>query len=189
MSGLQYDVIFVRMKTLLYFSPFLAFLLACSSSGIKDAGHAPEKNVSKITRTQVAEAVKDYFMKNLVNPVAGENNELFRIQGDKEICMVKFTEIFTGKLNNDEKEDAIVSYSYEKTGSKPVKKHLILINDGGLHIVKDFTAPMVVLALSDRRVIAEVDNSSPDIPWQQGCHTCKETVIFRLQGDSLVRSE
>ena len=170
-----------RMKTLIPVCFLFAVLLAIGCGQSKQPKQSPEK----LTKAQVASAVKEYFMRKLRNPVAGENEGLYRIQGDQEICLFSLDKIFIGQLDSNNTEDAIVTYGYEKTDQMAIDRHLILLHDSTLHVVKDFPYAMTVRGINSRMVVAVVDTGKKDlnaIP----CSACQELQQLKLVNDSLV---
>ena len=56
-----------------------------------------------------------------------------------ELAIFKQDRIFIGKLDNDETQDAVVTYGYQKTGSMAYDRHLILLNTDSLPDCKRFS--------------------------------------------------
>jgi hypothetical protein len=171
-----------HMKTIFFSCLFFSVLIFTGCRQKEE----PKKSPGTITKAQVAAAAKDYFMHKLKNPVGGENEGFYRIQGDEEMVLFGNNKIFIGKLDNDETEDAVLTYGYSKTGQMAMDRHLVLLNDSGLHVVSDFPKTMTIEGINSRMVVAVVDtgthyfNSKP-------CPSCSVEQEFKLVNDSLVR--
>jgi hypothetical protein len=176
------------MKNVIY-SIFILFLVLLSScNGKKDNAMSSAKPPIKITKAEVTRVVKNYFKQKFKEPIISENEGLVRIQGDMETGVFKQDRIFIGKLDNDETEDAMVTYGYQKTGSMAYDRHLILLNKDSLRIVNDFPAAMKIEEITSKRVIAETDTSPKELD-AEPCPSCLVIIKLKLQGDSLVREK
>jgi hypothetical protein len=176
------------MKTVIYSTFFLVLILLSSCNGKKNNEMSSAKPHIKITKAEVTQVVKNYFKQKFKEPIISETESLVRIQGNMEISIFKQDRIFIGKLDNDETEDAVVTYGYQKTGSMAYDRHLILLNKDSLRVVTDFPAVMKILEISSRRVIAEID-TTPKVFNVSPCPSCLELIKLKLQGDSLVREK
>ncbi len=169
------------MKTFFHVCFAISVFLSASCTHQKE----PQKATGNITKDQVAAAVTEYFKHKLKNPVAGENEGFYRIQGDEELCLFSRDRIFIGKLDDNETEDAIVTYGYEKTGQQAIDRHLILLNDSVLHVVKDFPYAMTIKGINSRTIVAMVDTGKRDLNTIP-CPSCRELQQLKLVNDSLV---
>jgi hypothetical protein len=176
------------MKTTIYSVFFLFLMMLSSCNGKKDNAMSSSKPHVKITKDEVTRVVKNYFKQKFKEPIISENEGLVRIQGDLEISIFKQDRIFIGKLDNDETEDAVVTYGYQKTGSMAYDRHLILLNTDSLRIVNDFPAVMKIQEIASKRVIAETDTSPKELN-AGPCPSCVVLIKLKLQGDSLVREK
>ena len=176
------------MKTVIYSTFFLFIVMLSSCNGKKENVMSTVKPPVKITKTQVTQAVISYFKQKFKNPIIGENEGLVRIQGDMEVCIFKQDKIFIGKLDNDETQDAVVTYGYQKTGSLAIDRHIILLNTDSLRVVSDFPAVMKIQEIASKRVIAVVDTTPKEVNTPP-CPSCQVLVQLKLEGDSLVREK
>jgi hypothetical protein len=174
------------MKTTIYSTIFLCFMVLCSCNGKKNDPAPSEKSHAKITKAEVTRVVKNYFKQKFKEPIISENEGLVRIQGDMEIGIFKQDKIFIGNLDNDETQDAMVTYGYQKTGSMAADRHLILLNTDSLRVVKDFPAAMEIKEIASHMVLALVDTSPKQLD-SRPCPSCQFLKQLRLQGDSLVQ--
>jgi hypothetical protein len=176
------------MKTVIYSTFFLFILTLSSCNGKKENAMSSAKPHVKITKAEVTQAVISYFKQKFKNPIIGENEGLVRIQGDMEVCIFKQDKIFIGKLDNDETQDAVVTYGYQKTGSLANDRHIILLNTDSLRVVNDFPAVMKIEEIASKRVIAVVDTTPKEVNTPP-CPSCQVLVQLKLDGDSLVREK
>ena len=175
------------MKTVIYSTSFLIFMILSSCNGKKENVMSSPKPHVKITKTEVTQLVKNYFKLKFKEPIISENEGLVRIQGDREIAIFKVDRIFIGKLDNDETQDAVVTYGYQKTGSMAYDRHLILLNKDSLRVVNDFPAAMEIQEIASNKVIALIDTSPKQLD-ASPCPSCQFLIQLKLQGDSLVRA-
>jgi hypothetical protein len=178
--------IFTPMKTFRYGIFLLMIMLPGSCIGKRDHAGSSVKPHANITKAEVARVVKNYFKQKFRDPVISENEGLVRVQGFMEMGIFSEDKIFIGKLDNDETQDAVVTYGYQKTGSMALDRHLILLNTDSLRVVKDFPRAMTIQEIASRRVIAVADTSPRELN-AQPCPSCRMLIEFRLAGDSLVR--
>jgi len=168
------------MKTAFYTSCifYLVIFIACSGKNKSNQSH------NKLTKDEVSGVVKEYLTNKLKNPIEGENEGLIRIQGDEEVCIFSRDKIFIGKLDNNESEDAIVTYGYQKTDEMATDRHIILLNDSVLHVVNDFQYAMTIQGISSRMIIALVDTGKKAMNTAP-CALCRELREYKLNGDTI----
>jgi hypothetical protein len=176
------------MKTLLFSTLFILTVMFSACNGNKDKAMSSAKPHANITKAEVTRAVINYFKHKFKEPIISENEGLVRIQGDMEISLFKQDKIFIGKLDNDDTQDAIVTYGYQKTGSMAYDRHLILLNTDSLRVVKDFPAVMKIQEIASKRVIALIDTTPKEVNTAP-CPSCQVLLKLKLEGDSLVREK
>jgi hypothetical protein len=176
------------MKTAIYSTFFLFILLLGSCNGKKDNMTTSAKPHDKITKAEVTQVVIKYFKQKFKDPIISENEGLVRIQGFMETSIFKQDRIFIGKLDNDETQDAVVTYGYQKTGSMASDRHLIILNKDSLQVVNDFPAAMKIQEIASKRVIALTDTTPKEVNVAP-CPSCQVLIQLKLQGDSLVREK
>ncbi len=151
------------MKTLTCSILFLFLIILTSCDGKKKNAMTSADPHVKITKAEVTGVVKNYFKQKFKDPIISENEDLVRIQGFMETGIFKQDRIFIGKLDNDETDDAVVTYGYQKTGSLAYDRHLILLNKDSLRIVNDFPAVMQIQGIVSRKLIAVTDTSPKEL--------------------------
>jgi hypothetical protein len=143
---------------------FAGFLASCSrSSGNGKVNNSPEANFKSQAIALAETYAKDQQIKVVIDP------EL----------------VFTGLIDEDEQQDAIVSVS---TFEGPFSDlQLILVQqDGKLIFSKAVEADMNILSLKDRVIIAEIPTRPRSSPLYD-CHSCKELADYQFRDGGLVR--
>jgi hypothetical protein len=176
------------MKTVIYSTLFLFIMMLGSCSGKKGNATTSAESHAAITKAEVTRVVINYFKQKFKEPIISENEGLVRIQGDMEISIFIQDKIFIGKLDNDETQDAVVTYGYQKTGSMAYDRHLILLNTDSLRVVKDFPAVIKIQGIANKKVFAEVDTTPKEVNTPP-CPVCQVLIQLKLEGDSLVREK
>ncbi len=176
------------MKIVIYSTFFLFLIMLSSCTRNKENAVSSAKPPVKVTKAEVTRVLKNYFKQKFKNPIISENEGLVRIQGDMELGIFSEDKIFIGKLDNDETQDAVVTYGYQKTGSMAYDRHLILLNTDSLRVVNDFADVMKIEEIASKRVIAVKDTSPKELN-ADPCPSCQFLVQLKLQGDSLVREK
>ena len=172
-------------KTFLHILLFV-MLMACSSPGQKktasDTGISSFAAVSKT----IIETAKSQLGSELKNPVFSlGNNGAIIIRSEEAEFFIEPSDINIGQLDEDNSEDGIVSCSVTEKGKVPYRKHLILLNKGQVKVVREFVADMNVMQISRRIVYAEIPKHGSNSPLHN-CHVCKDNVMYKLSGDSLL---
>ena len=171
------------MKKLTYYSAILFAGFACSSP-------QPKTNTDSdfsITSKKILETTESYLSGQLANPSIGtEPNGIIDIKSPGMLFQVNPYDINIGKLDEDNTDDALVTYTVAPEGVPKYQKHLIILDRDGYKVVKDFRLEFKVMQIANRRVFAERPKISNDSP-AHDCSHCKENVQYRLAGDSLVQ--
>lgn len=170
------------MKKLTYYSAILFAGFACSSP-------QPKTNTDSdfsITSKKILETTENYLSGQLSNPSIGtEPNGIIDIKSPGMLFQVNPYDINIGKLDDDNTDDALVTYTVSPEGEPKYQKHLIILDRDGYKVVKDFRLEFKVMQIANRRVFAERPKISDDAP-THNCSHCKENVQYQLTGDSLV---
>jgi len=143
---------------------FAGFLASCSqSSGTDHVNNSPEANIKNQAIALAESYAKDQQKKVVINPDL----------------------VFTGLIDEDEHQDAIVSASTIQGPFSDLQ--LILIQkDGKLMLSRAIEADMNILSLKNRVITAEVPTRPRSSPLYD-CLSCKELADYQLSGGELVR--
>lgn len=172
------------MKSPIFIATLLVMLAGCSNSDRK--GNQSFAVSTGIDKKKVIETARDYLISKMKDPKVGENNGIVRIQGLGEVCILETSHIVIGKLDADDREDAVVTCTYEQTGKPITKKHIVVLNRDSLVAVDDLVSRMEVLTIADQTLFAEISTVPEDDPGPP-CSICKDALLYRMQGDSLVK--
>ena len=171
------------MKTL-FTLVFAFFILLSCGTGTQQENAVSESSRLKLNKSQVSAAMKKYLETKFTNPVSAENDGLIRVQGDGALGIMQPYGIFIGKINEDESEDAMVTYVYEETGKPAVTRHVVFLNTDSLRAVTELESDFNILAISKKTIITKIRTDAKDTPMP--CKLCSDTVKYILKGDELV---
>lgn len=97
--------------------------------------------------------------------------------------------IYTGLIDYDNIEDAIVSLDYYHSQYIVLTEHLILINsENKLTLNRSIESDMKILSIKDRVITCEVYTRSRNGPLAN-CHVCKEVVKYQFRQGELIKTE
>ncbi len=140
----------------------------------------------KVTSTAVMEAARNYLQQSVSNPIVSEIDGLLRIQGIGETYILESGAILTGRIDDDNREDAIATCRYEKTGEEVTKAHLILLNPDSLQVITAVTLDMEMMSITNGTIQVLRSTLPPDDPGLVPCPVCVDTLYFRLQNGEFV---
>lgn len=157
---------------------FLGLITSCQDNSVSITKEQVMSIAEKYVRGQLATAERQISAKGAV---------IFS-EGDKKYYIDPLT-IFTGLINEDSREDAlitIVSYNGMELG---LIEHLFIINtDEGLSMQKSYESDMKILDLKDRVIIAELPTHPRSSPLYN-CDDCREVIRYRYDMGELVKVE
>ncbi len=172
------------MKQSIPFFAILAILMSCATSGNKKAADLDSTSFGAVS-SRVIETTKSYLANQLKNStIAAESNGDINIKGGGTSFLVTARDINIGLIDEDNSLDAIVSCLVTESDTKKFHKQLILLNKGGIKVVKEFVSELRVMMISNRTVFGELPKYGPDSPLRN-CPECKENVKYKLVADSL----
>jgi hypothetical protein len=173
------------MKIFIYFIFLLIMGFSCSPPEQKKAATANNNLNGGDISKNVIELTKTYLSGQLKNPVIGtEGTGVIKISGEGMIFLIIGNDINIGQIDEDNRQDAIVSYTVIPTGKAKYRKHLLMLNKGEIKVVRDFASEMQVMQISNRIIYTEIPKHGPDNPLHS-CNECKDHVSYKWAGDSL----
>jgi hypothetical protein len=99
------------------------------------------------------------------------------------------SKIYTGLIDYDNVEDAIVSLDYYHSQYIVLTEHLFLINsENKLTLNRSIESDMKILSIKDRVITCEVYTRSRNGPLAN-CHVCKEVVKYQFRQGELIKTE
>ena len=94
--------------------------------------------------------------------------------------------VIIGYIDDDTKEDAIVTVSYYIDDYLQTPEHLIIINTAGkLTLNRAIETDMRIIGLKDRLITAEIYTHSRNTPLHD-CSVCKEVVKYQFKKGELI---
>ena len=165
----------------------IIFLISCSH---KDNNTGAGSTISPRIKRQVMALATSHAMNKFKNAKKAVMKDGIVIIGDDQIrCIIDPAGILTGLIDDDEKEDVIISIPSYKGQFLIRKEHLILIRTGGKFKVGSISeSDMKIMEIKDKLIKAEVPKFAPDSP-NYNCELCQEVVKFMYKDGELVRLE
>lgn len=164
------------MKQILSLIIIFIFLTSCNN------------NSGTRIREEVMGIAENYIADNL-----GDTTKLILqdgtmiIGGDQKKYVLYPGMIFTGLIDEDTKEDAIVSIFPYQGNFEVTTEHLFIINiSGKLTLLRIVESDMKILNIEDGIITAEVPEHSRNSPLFD-CPSCQEVVKYRFVSGELVR--
>ena len=178
---------FLTMKKSLYILFLIPLLFSCTNSDKKDANG---KYVSARLKKEVLALATNYINGKFKEPkktVAKDG--IITIGEDQSGYVIDPSKIYSGLIDDDNTEDAIISMDYYHGQYIVMSEHLILINtDGKLILSRAIESDMKILGIKDRVITAEIYTKSRNSPLAN-CSRCKEVVKYRFKSGDLIKVE
>lgn len=154
------------------------FLAACN-----------QNSESKI-RKEVLSIAENYVTGNLSDTTKiSLDNGILIIGDDQKSYVIDPEKIFIGFIDQDIKEDAIISLLHYKGNIEVTTEHLFIINTSGrLLLIRTLESDMKILEIKNGVITAEIPEYSRNSPLFD-CPSCWEVVKYRFINGDLVRIE
>jgi hypothetical protein len=165
----------------------VGFMLACSQNSGKDQA---DKTSEKKIRKQVTAIAEKYIMSQLAEPEKTvSDNGLITIANNQKRYIIEPSKIFIGLIDDDQKEDAIISVANFQGQYQTVSEQLIILrSDDGFKLASAIESDMRIISLKDRIITADVPEHSRNTPLFN-CPSCWEVVKYQFRLGELVRIE
>jgi hypothetical protein len=175
------------MKKSFYILFLIPLLLSCTNSGKKDANG---KYVSPRVKKEVLALATNYINGTFKEPKKTVSKDgIITIGEDQSSYVIDPAKIYTGLIDDDNTEDAIISMDYYHGQYIVMSEHLILIStDGKLILSRAIESDMKILGIKDRVITAEIYTKSRNSPLAN-CSLCKEVVKYRFKSGDLIKVE
>jgi hypothetical protein len=160
---------------------------ACNQTGNKTISTAP--SVPSLNK-EVIDFASDYAMGKFKNPVKSVSADgVVTVAENNYSYVISPLKIYTGLIDYDNLEDAIVSIDYYHDQYVVLTEHLILIkSEDKLTLNRSIESDMRIIGIKDREITAEVYTRSRNGPLAN-CNVCKEVVKYHFIKGELVRAE
>jgi len=174
----------VDMKIITSLLLVLSVGISCSGPSAKKPEVTNTNNFGMVSKN-IIDASKSYLASQVKNSkITEDSNGNIDIKGDGISFLIKAADINIGLIDEDNSQDAIVSYIVSPAGGRKYTKQLILLNKGDIKVVRDFISELRVMQISNHTVFGELPKYGPESPLHT-CHECKENVKYKLVADSL----
>jgi hypothetical protein len=141
-------------------------------------------------KKEIMNYASSYFIGKLKEPKKIVSPDgIVTIKEDQISYVIDPAKIYAGLIDDDTKEDAIISIDYYHGQYLVLTDHLILINTNGKLILnREIESDMRILGIKERIITAEIYTKSRNSPLAD-CSHCKEVVKYRFKAGELVKAE
>ena len=170
---------------------FLLILIGFLTSCTQNTGKGGiDDSLEKKIRNQVISIAEDYTSKQLKDAKKTIAPNGIIIMGDeKKRYVIDPSKIFTGLIDDDANEDAIITITSLNGDYLGLIEHLIIINTNGkLMLLRAVESDMKILQLHNRVITAELPTRPRSSPLYN-CSACREIVKYQFKTGELIRME
>jgi hypothetical protein len=169
----------------------MIILLLSLASCLKNSGS--DRNDSafeKNTKRQAIAVTKKYIMGQLSDAKKTiSKNGLITIGGTLKRYIIDPSRIFTGLIDDDQKDDAIVTVATFQGQHETMSEQLIILKSNNKFILtRALESDMRIISLKDRIITADVPEHSRNNPLFD-CPSCWKVVKYRYKTGDLVTIE
>lgn len=112
-----------------------------------------------------------------------------RVEENQNAYLIAPSKVYTGLIDYDNIEDAIVSIDFYKDQYIVLSEHLILIgSETGVTLNRSIESDMRIISVKDRIITAEIYTRSRNGPLAN-CNVCKEVVKYQFRQGELIKTE
>jgi len=148
------------------------------------------QNSDKKIKKQVTAVAEKYILTQLADPEKRVlENGIIMIHDKQKGYVIEPSKIYIGLIDDDPKEDAIVSLSTFQGQYQTVSEQLIILgSEDGLKLASAIESDMRIISLKDRIITADVPEHSRNTPLFN-CPSCWEVVKYQYKMGELVRMD
>ena len=167
---------------------FLLFFLFSCANNEKNEGSG--KSVAKRLKKEVLNFATGYATDKFKDPKRKVNSDgIITINENQLSYVIDPAKISVGLIDDDSKEDVILSIDYYNGQNLVLTEHLILINTDGKYMLnRVIESDMKILGINNRIITAEIYTRSRNSPLIN-CSACKEIVKYQFKRGELIRME
>ena len=146
-----------------------------------------DKNSDNNIRKEVLSIAENYVTGNLndTTKIILDNGTII-IGDDQKTYVIDPEKIFIGFIDQDKKEDAIISLLPYQGNIEVTTEHLFIINTSGqLILIRALETDMRILDIKDGTITAEIPEHTRNSPLFD-CASCWEVVEYRFVNGELV---
>jgi hypothetical protein len=170
---------------------FILFLVPLIFSCAQNKNKTSDENSPELRLKQEAiDFTISYVMGKFKTPVKTISNDgIITFTDNQHSYIINPSKVYTGLIDYDNIEDAIVSIDYYNGQYIVLTEHLILINsENKLTLNRSIESDMKVLSIKDRVITCEIYTRSRNSPLAD-CHICKEVVKYQFRQGELIKME
>ena len=175
------------MKPYYMFVIITGLVLGCSqNSGTDRTENTSEKKIKK----QVTAVAEKYIMSQLTDAKrTAINDGTIIFSNDRKRYVVEPSRIFTGLIDDDQKEDALITLSTYDQQFQTVSEQLVILKvEDEFTLAGAIESDMRIISLKDRIITADVPEHSRNNPLFN-CQSCWEVVKFQYRMGEFVKIE
>lgn len=175
------------MKKTFFILFIIPLLFSCARNQNKtSAENSPELRLKQ----EAIDFATTYAMgkfKAPVNKTSGDGT--ITVTEGEYSYIISPSKIYTGLIDYDNVEDAIVSLDYYRDQYIVLTEHLILIiSENKLTLNRSIESDMKILSIKDMVITCEVYTRSRNGPLAN-CNVCKEVVKYQFRQGELIKTE
>ncbi len=168
-------------------------LFSCTRTGENNSKEkALRKEVMEFATGYVKDIlgdVKETVSQNGTITITEIKNQFVSTEDNTLKYIINPAKIYTGLIDDDDREDAIITLNSFKGQYEASPENLILLNTGyNLVLGRVVESNMKILGIKDRLITAEVSSRSRNSPLRD-CNECKEVVRYRFKQGNLIEYE
>lgn len=167
----------------------MIIILSCSCAQNKNKT-VDEKSPEVALKNEAIDFATTYAMGKFKAPVKTISGDgVITVTENQYNYIISPSKVYTGLIDYDNIEDAIVSIDYYNNQYIVLTEHLILINsENKLTLNRSIESDMKILSIKDRIITCEVYTRSRNGPLAD-CHVCKEVVKYQFRNGELIKTE
>jgi hypothetical protein len=148
------------------------------------------QNSGQKIKKQVTAVAEKYIMTQLTDPEKRVlENGIIMIHDKQKGYVMEPSKIYIGLIDDDPKEDAIITLSTFKGQYQTVSEQLIILKTGkNFKLINTLESDMIIISIKDRIITADVPEHSRDNPLFN-CPSCREVVKYKFRLGELVKAE
>jgi len=170
-----------------YISIIIILVLGCSqNSGTERTDKIPGKKIIK----QVTAVAEKYIMSQLTDAKrTAIKDGTITFSNHQKKYVIEPSRIFTGLIDDDQKEDALITLSTYDEQFQTVSEQLVILKvDDEFTLAGAIESDMRIISLKDRIITADVPVHSRNTPLFN-CQSCWEVVKFQYRMGEFVKIE
>jgi len=175
------------MKKSFFILFLIPFLYSCAQNKNKTSDeNSPELRVKQ----EAIDFATTYAMGKFKTPVKTTSGDgTITVTEGQYSYIITPSKIYTGLIDYDNVEDAIVSLDYYHSQYIVLTEHLFLINsESKLSLNRSIESDMKILGIKDRVISCEVYTRSRNGPLAN-CQVCKEVIKYQFRQGELIKTE